>query len=129
MIQDKIYSYFDGNPQLHVLFIFDSMGYIAAELEGLDWRLNYHLEIFLGDWFTVKYRLAHDWKDEKIILVFKDVPDPSTGDADSSFPLYGEMKANMVYNEEDYVAFMQLKGIKSNFTPFIARHVAEMQMT
>ena len=129
MIQDKIYSYFDGNPQLHVLFIFDSMGYIAAELEGLDWRPNYHLKIFLGDWFTVKYRLAHDWKDEKIILVFKEVPDPSTGDADSSFPLYGEMKANMVYNEEDYVAFMQLKGIKSNFAPFIARHVAEMQMT
>ena len=38
MIQKKIYSYFDGNPQLRTLFVFDSMGGILNELEDLEWR-------------------------------------------------------------------------------------------
>lgn len=33
MVQDRIYSYFDRNPQLHVLFIFDKMEMICTELD------------------------------------------------------------------------------------------------
>lgn len=129
MIQDKIYSYFDGNPRLRTLFVFDGMGAIRSELEGLEWRAGYRLEIFGGDWFTVKYNLAHDWKEDKVILIFIGMTEPSRSDEQCFFPLYGEMKANMVFCEEDYVTFMQLKGIKPDFAPFIARHIAEMQLS
>ena len=129
MIQDKIYSYFDGNPQLHALFVFDGMGGIRSELEGLEWRAGYRLEVFGGDWFTVKYNLTNEWKEDKVILVFIGMTEPSRSDELHSFPLYGEMKANMVFCEENYVAFMQLKGIKPDFAPFISRHIAEMQLS
>ena len=36
MIQDKIYSYFNNNPQLHILFIFDPGGDFCYELENED---------------------------------------------------------------------------------------------
>ena len=129
MIQDKIYSYFDGNPQLHALFVFDGMGGIRSELEGLEWRAGYRLEVFGGDWFTVKYNLTNEWKEDKVILVFIGMTEPSRSYELHSFPLYGEMKANMVFCEENYVAFMQLKGIKPDFAPFISRHIAEMQLS
>ena len=77
MIQDKIYSYFDGNPQLHALFVFDGMGGIRSELEGLEWRAGYRLEVFGGDWFTVKYNLTNEWKEDKVILVFIGMTEPS----------------------------------------------------
>lgn len=129
MIQNKIYSYFEGNATLRTLFIFDSMGAICSELEGLEWKPGYRVEIFGGDWFTIKYRLTHEWLNEKVILIFTGMTAPSDNDGTASFPLYGEMKANMVYCEEDYATFMQLRGIGSEFAPFISRHLAELQLS
>lgn len=129
MIQEKIYSYFDGNPSLRVLFVFDSMGAISRDLEGLDWKDGYRVVVFGGDWFTVKYRLVNEWKDEKVILIFVGMQAPYDNESNPSFPLYGEMKANMVYSEEDFITFMQLKGIKQDFAPYISRHIAELQLT
>ena len=37
MIQRRIYSYFERNPQLHVLFIFDRMNIFESDLEGKEW--------------------------------------------------------------------------------------------
>lgn len=37
MIQRRIYSYFERNPQLHVLFIFDWMNIFESGLEGKEW--------------------------------------------------------------------------------------------
>ena len=87
MIQDKIYSYFDGNPQLHTLFVFDGMGAIRSELEGMEWGSGYRLEVFGGDWFTIKYNLTHEWKEDKVILVFIGMTGPSRSDELHSFPL------------------------------------------
>lgn len=38
MIQDKIYSYFERNENLKVLFVFDPMDAIASELRPLSWH-------------------------------------------------------------------------------------------
>ncbi len=129
MIQDKIYSYFDGNPDLRTLFVFDSMGAIHNDLDGLVWKDEYRLVVFNGDWFSVKYNISHEWKDEKVILIFIGMNAPSVHVEMTAFPLYGEMKANMVYSEENYITFMQLKGINPDFAPYISRHVAEMQLS
>ena len=40
-IQQKIYDYFDRDPELKVLFIFNQE-FLAMELEGLEWRSGYH---------------------------------------------------------------------------------------
>mgnify|MGYP007022145669 CR=1 FL=1 len=46
MIQEKIYSYFNNNPPLHILFIFDTGGDFCYELEKEEWPTNdvYHDE-------------------------------------------------------------------------------------
>ena len=67
--QDRIYQYFERDPELKVLFIFNNE-FIAAELANVEWRPGYRYVDFKGDWFTVKYRLDNDWRFDKVILLF-----------------------------------------------------------
>ena len=66
--QDKIYQYFERDPQLKVLFIFNN-DWVAAELEGATWIDGYRYVDFKGDWFTVKYNLDNDWQNDKMIMM------------------------------------------------------------
>ena len=40
MIQDKIYQYFERDPELKVLFIFNNE-FLAVELQEIEWRTGY----------------------------------------------------------------------------------------
>ena len=51
MIQKRIYNYFDRNPQLRVLFVFDKMGGFEAELQDSSWKDEYIYHVFDGKWF------------------------------------------------------------------------------
>ena len=57
MVQERIYNYFERNPQLHVLFIFDKMNIISTELKDAEWRDDYIYKLFDGAWFNVKYAI------------------------------------------------------------------------
>ena len=81
MIQDKIYTYFDGNDALRVLFIFDQVQQIESELSSCVWKDGYHYEVFDGRWFTTKYKIEHDWTGLRVILLFPNMIEPS-GDTD-----------------------------------------------
>ena len=131
MIQDKIYTYFDGNDGLRVLFIFDQMLQIESELDGCTWKSGYHYEIFDGRWFTTKYKIEHDWKYTKVVLLFPNMIEPSGNTDQDHFPLFGEMTANMVFHNESYQAFMQLHGIPATreYSTFIGQHIAELQLS
>ena len=52
-VTDKIYSYFDKNPDLRVLFIFNDE-FLAMELAEATWKEGYRYVDFKGDWFTTK---------------------------------------------------------------------------
>ena len=131
MIQDKIYTYFEGNDSLRVLFLFDQMLQFESELDGATWKDGYLYEIFDGCWFTTKYKIEHDWKDKKVILLFQNMIEPSGDTAKDHFPLFGEMTANMVFHNESYQAFMQLRGIPTTqeYSTFISRHITELQLS
>jgi hypothetical protein len=47
MVQDKIYEYFERNPWLKVLFIFNDE-FIALDLESAEWREGYRYVDFKG---------------------------------------------------------------------------------
>ena len=70
MVKDRIYSYFERNPQLRVLFIFDKMDMIRNELEGVDFGEGYVYEVFDGAWFNAKYNIENTWRDMRVILLF-----------------------------------------------------------
>ena len=57
MVQERIYNYFERNPQLHVLFIFDRMNINYTELEQVVWPDNYVYKVFDGAWFNTKYAI------------------------------------------------------------------------
>ena len=68
MIEDKIYSYFDRNPGLHVLFFFDPSGMKEEELAAVQWREGFRFLAPRGSWFRIKYLIDRDWANDKVIL-------------------------------------------------------------
>ena len=70
--QDKIYQYFERDPKLRVLFIFNN-DFIVDELANSQWADGYEYVDSKGDWFTTKYKLDNEWKDKKIVLIMHQV--------------------------------------------------------
>lgn len=128
-LQNKIYTYFQQNPELQVLFMFDSSltNDYQAELESAEWDDGYQLVIFQGDWFATKYRITHEWQDLKTILLFNGTREPTTREAMVAFPLLGALKANMAYKELPYDAFIQQYHIPVSMAMFVQKHITELQ--
>ena len=127
MIQDRIYSYFERNPQLHVLFIFDKMGIIQTELEDVkDWSDGYVYKVFDGAWFNTKYAIENTWKDKRVVLLFPVGTYPHSEEQQLQFPLLDMLKANMEYKEDDYASFMQQYNLPERFRGFIKKNIAEI---
>lgn len=125
--QDNIYNYFERNSKLKVLFIFDNMSIIETELQGASWNEGFHYVVFDGTWFGTKYAIEHQWKDEKVILLFKQEFKPVTEQKRLEFPLLDLLMANMEYKEDDFASFIQQYSLPEKFTPFIKKHVGELQ--
>ena len=126
MTQEKIYNYFERNPQLHVLFIFDKMNIIFTELDGIEWPDDYIYKVFDGAWFNIKYAIENTWKDKRIVLLFTDGTYPHTEEQMLKFPLLDMLKANMEYKEDDYASFMQQYNLPEKFRLFVKNNVSEM---
>ena len=126
-IKEKIFNYFAASEDLHVLFVFDGMGMLQNDIEedATPWPDDYVYQVFAEDWFTTKIRLAGEWANKKVVLVFKQV-EPTTQEACLSFPLMGALQANMVFHEEDAIAFMQQRGIPMQYADFFQRHISEL---
>ncbi|EJW92602.1 PglZ domain protein, partial [gut metagenome] len=128
ILQKKIYSYFERNPQLRVLFIFNNELFDAnEELSELEWTDGYRFIAFRGDWFTVKYRLENEWAKDKVIIYF-DRPSPTSSKADmAAFPLMDVLAANMEYHSQDYASFMQQYGLPESMTLFVEQNLIQLQ--
>lgn len=100
---------------------------ISDTLNECVWPEEYLYKVFKGDWFGTKYHLENDWKDKKVILVFRDIAMPQTESQQLEFPLMDVLKANMEYREDDYATFMQQYRIPEKHRAFIKRHVGELQ--
>ena len=129
MVQERIYNYFERNPQLHVLFIFDKLNINFTELELVEWKDNYIYKVFDGAWFNIKYAIENTWKDKRIVLLFTDKTCPKTEEQMLVFPLLDMLKANMEFKEDDYESFMQQYNLPEKFRLFIKNNVSEMRST
>ncbi len=127
MVQDRIYNYFERNPQLHVLFIFDKMSIIQNELDDVtDWGDDYIYKVFDGAWFNAKYAIENQWKDKRVVLLFPEYVYPHTEEQQLCFPLLDMLKANMEYKEDDYSSFMQQYNLPEKFRGFVKKNIAEI---
>ena len=129
MIQDKIYQYFERDPELKVLFIFNNE-FLAMELQEIEWRTGYRYVDFKGDWFTVKYRLDNEWQNDKVILLFHQPSPLEVKSLQASFPLMDVLAANMEYHSQDYAAFIQQNGLPDSdkqLVRFVERNIMQLQ--
>ena len=92
--QQKIYNYFEREPELKVLFIFNDV-FLADELSVVEWKAGYRYVDFKGDWFTTKYKLDTEWADEKVILYFHQPSPLQIKSLQEKFPLLDLLVANM----------------------------------
>lgn len=129
MIQDKIYQYFERDPELKVLFIFNNE-FLAMELQEVEWRTGYRYVDFKGDWFTMKYRLDNEWQNDKVILQFHQPSPLEVKSLQASFPLMDVLAANMEYHSQDYAAFIQQNGLPDSdkqLVRFVERNIMQLQ--
>ena len=127
MVQDRIYNYFERNPQLHVLFIFDRMSIIQNELDEMkEWNDTFIYKVFDGAWFNTKYAIENDWKDKHVVLLFPESVYPHTEEQQLSFPLLDMLKANMEYKEDDYASYMQQYNLPEKFRGFVKKNIGEI---
>lgn len=126
MIQKRIYNYFDRNPQLRVLFVFDKMGGFEAELQDTQWEDDYIYHVFDGRWFNLKLSVNREWKDKKVVLLFPWELRPDTEEKRLNFPLLDLYAANMEFKDEGYAEFMQRYGLPQQHSIFVKNHIDEL---
>ena len=126
MIQKRIYNYFERNPQLRVLFVFDKMGGFEAELQDAQWGDDYIYHVFDGKWFNLKLSLNREWQDKKVVLLFPWELRPDTEEKRLNFPLLDLYMANMEFKDEGYAEFMQRYGLPQQYAIFVKNHIDEL---
>lgn len=123
---DKIYHYFELDPELKVLFIFNDE-FLATELEEAQWKEGYRYVDFKGDWFTTKYKLDTEWAKDKVILYFHQDSPLQKKSLQEKFPLLDVLVANMEYHHQDYAAYMQQYGLPASMTTFVEKNIQQLQ--
>lgn len=131
-LQKKIYDYFDRDPELKVLFIFQGAvnAFDILDLSEAEWRTGYHYVEFKGDWFTTKYKLDNDWLYDKVVLYFNQESPLQRKSLQASFPLMDILTSNMEYHSQDYAAFLQQNSIPTTdnrLVRFVERNVLHLQ--
>lgn len=126
MTIDRIYDYFERNPQLHVLFLFDK-GFLEGELADVTWPEDYHYEVFDGCWFNAKYAIENTWADKKVVLLFRQPYAPQAEEEYLKFPLLDMLVANMEYKEDDYASFLQQYNLSLTLGSFVNRNLTELR--
>jgi len=128
MEQKKIFQYFEQNPDLRVLFVFDPLGDRIREIESFAWQTPYRVERFAGDWFVTKCRIADMVADEKLLLLLPLESPLGVEERMRTFPLLGELCANAAYIDDDYHAFMTLHGLPTSCSMFVRNHLGDLQL-
>lgn len=125
-ITDKIYNYFDRNPNLKVLFVFNDE-FLAMDLAEAKWKEGYRYVDFKGDWFTTKYNLDTKWANDKVILYFHQKSPLQQKSLQEKFPLLDVLTANMEYHHQDYVAYMQQYRLPADMATFVEKNIKQLQ--
>lgn len=121
-IQQNIFQYFNSNPNLHILFVFNNM-FVLDDLESMQWPEDYEFVIFDGKYFETKYRLENELANKRVILCFPDLPSPMGNISKETFPLLDLLCANMEYMTDAAASYIQQRRVPSLFEPFVRKHI------
>lgn len=123
---ERIYNYFDRDPQLRVLFIFDRMGGNEAELSGVNWPEDYEYKVFDGKWFNTKLAISREWRNKKVVLLFPYELRPDTEEKRLKFPLLDILASNTEFKDERYDEFIQQHNLPMAVATFVKNNIGEL---
>ncbi len=128
-VEEKIYNYFNLNPNLKVLFVFQDIN-LQTDLREIEWKDGYQYVEFQGDWFTCKYKLDTEWKDSRIVMYFNQQSPIGSTRSMENFLLLDVLKANMEYHADDYESyesFMQQNQLPAEMAAFVQQNISLLQ--
>jgi uncharacterized protein (TIGR02687 family) len=125
MLQDKITTYFQRNPNLKILFFFDGEGIHLPEVQALDMS-GIRVKLFANDWFNAKIELNTLAHNEKVFF-YLPMESPHTNDDYLNFPLLGLLKANKELRTDDVAAFMEEYRLQPFQQSLVKRYMRELQ--
>lgn len=121
-IQQNIFKYFQSNPNLHILFVFNNM-FVLDDLASMTWPEDYEYVVFDGKFFETKYRLENELANKHVILCFPDMPSPMGIVNKETFPLLDLLCANMEYMTDAAASYIQQHHVPTEFEPFVRKHI------
>lgn len=125
MLQDKITTYFQRNPNLKILFFFDAEGIHLPEIQALDMP-GIRVKLFANDWFNAKIELNALPANEKVFF-YLPMESPQNNDDFLSFPLLGLLKANKELRTDDVAGFMEEFRLQPFQQSLVKRYMSELK--
>ncbi|MCX6265826.1 MAG: BREX-1 system phosphatase PglZ type A [Bacteroidetes bacterium] len=125
MLQDKIKTYFNRNPQLKILFFFDPERENEEEVKLINME-GVQVEYAQNDWFNLKVKFNTIWKNQKVFLYLR-MSSPQTQEDFLNFPLLGLLKANKELRLDSIADFMEEFGLKSHQINLVKKHIKELK--
>ncbi len=124
--QERIYNYFEREQDLRVLFVFDRMTAIASELCDAVWPDDYVYHEFDGRWFTLKHKLANDWADKRVVLIFDESLKPDTEQKRQDFLVLDILAANCEFRQDNWEEYIQRFNIPAQYAGFVRANIQEL---
>jgi uncharacterized protein (TIGR02687 family) len=125
MLQDKINTYFQRNPNLKILFFFDAEGIHLSEVQALDMP-DIRVKLFASDWFNAKIELNTLAHNEKVFF-YLPMESPHTNEDYLNFPLLGLLKANKELRTDDVAGFMEEFRLLTFQQSLVKRYMSELK--
>jgi uncharacterized protein (TIGR02687 family) len=125
MIEEKVKSYFENNPNLKILFFFDESQEFFEEVKTLAIP-NIHIEFYTGNAFTTKCKLLNDLIDTKVLL-YLPMAHPNTQDEYHQFSLLGLLLANKELKLDNVGEFMDKYGLQRHQKTLVTKYLKELK--
>lgn len=124
MLATKIYSAFERDKNLRVLFFFDPQGeekdtVLNLSLEGI------RVELFNGRWLDYKIKFNGEWKNEKVFFYFEQ-PSPKTQDEMLDFQLLDLLCANRELALDSTEDFMTEYNLQPHQLALVNKYKSEL---
>lgn len=125
MIEEKVISYFNRFPELHILFFFDENCEYLEEVQNLNLD-NIHIEYWENNPFSLKCKLTDDLRETKVLL-YLPVPMPTTKETYQDFPLMGLLLANKELQLDNVGAFMEDYDLQRHQKALVTQYMSELK--
>jgi hypothetical protein len=125
MLVNFIYGNFEKNPDLRVLFHFDSNREFEQEVNELKLE-NILVVKFDHNFFNLKVKLYGEWLDQKVFLYFP-IESPHKTGKYLAFPLMDLLEANKELLLDDEDAFMEEFGLARYQKNVVKKYIKELK--